>query len=191
MREFGITQISRGEILYPVQLSECMGEETPQTLAFIGSPDLLTRPLLALICSVKCPGSAILDAHEAAKKVTRSEWVVVSGFHSPMEKECFRILFRAKRPVIVCPARSLEGLRIPKEWREPIGARRMLLLSPFTTPHSRSTTRMAETRNLLVAAIADRIWIPYVDPGGKTEALADRVVAFDGLMEDVNAMIAF
>lgn len=36
---------------------------------------------------------------------------VVGGFQSPVEQECLEILLRGERPVIVCPARSVEDAR--------------------------------------------------------------------------------
>ena len=35
-------------------------------LALLGNPDLLGRPLLALFCSRRCPGSVILKTYDAA-----------------------------------------------------------------------------------------------------------------------------
>ena len=46
---------------------------------------------------------------------------VIGGFQSPMEKECLRILLRGDQPVVVCPARGIENMRIPREWREAAG----------------------------------------------------------------------
>jgi len=43
---------------------------------------------------------------------------VISGFHTPVEKECLRILLRGSQPVIICPARSIEGMRIPPTWKQ-------------------------------------------------------------------------
>jgi len=68
---------------------------------------------------------------------------VISGFHAPMDRECLRILLRGKQPIIVCPARSLEKLRFPANWREPIEAGRMLILSPSRegAPHFEGSRR--------------------------------------------------
>jgi len=35
---------------------------------------------------------------------------VISGFHTPAEKECLRILLRGAQPIIICPARSIEPI---------------------------------------------------------------------------------
>ena len=174
MEKMQIVTISAGDSDYPLRIRDRLGSDAPNSFATIGAAALLKQPLLALLCSVRCPGSAIVEAYEATKKVAQSEWVVVSGFHSPMEKECLRILLRAKHPVVVCVARTLENMRIPAEWREHIDASRMLLLSPFIKKYRRNTTTMAQTRNLVVSALAEKMWIPYAAPGSKTELLASK-----------------
>lgn len=175
MNNRSILKISAGDPHYPVRVTERLGESAPSALETIGSVALLQRPLLGLVCSVRCPGSAILEAYETAKRVVRSEWVVVSGFHSPMEKECLRIFLRAKHPVVVCPARSLDRMRIPAEWKDAIESGKLLVLSPFVRIR-RSTAQAAETRNMVVAALAERIWMPHAFPAGKTQALASSIL---------------
>ncbi len=100
---------------------------------------------------------------------------VISGFHSPMEQECLRLLLRGAQPVVVCLARSLQRLRIPAEWQHPIVDGRLLLLSPFDEKQRRATADLAHRRNRFVAAIADEVLIAYAEQGGRTEALAREV----------------
>jgi predicted Rossmann fold nucleotide-binding protein DprA/Smf involved in DNA uptake len=76
---------------------------------------------VALFCSARCPGDLILKAYDLAKKLRDDGVTVISGFHSPIEKECLRILLRGKQPLIICPARSLANLRVPTEWKRPRG----------------------------------------------------------------------
>jgi len=74
---------------------------------------LLKKTKLALFCSKKCPGQKILKAFDFARNLRDGQKTVISGFHSPIEKECLRILLRGKQPIIICPARSLEKMRVP------------------------------------------------------------------------------
>ena len=91
-----------------------------------------------------------------------------------MEKECLDILLRGTQPVVVCPARSLAGMRVPVAWRASLAKGRLLILSPFGGNERRATVDLAERRNELVAALADRIFVAYAEPGGKTEALVKK-----------------
>ena len=104
---------------------------------------------------------------------------VLSGFHSPVEKECLRILLRGKGRIIVCPARSIDGLRIPVAWRSPLEDGRLLILSPFEAKHRRLTVELAQRRNEFVIAMADEVFITHASPGGKLESLAKESVTSD------------
>lgn len=167
--------IPRGDDLYPSSLLFRLGKNAPASLTIIGSTDLLKVKSLALICSVRCPGSVILKTYELMKKLARARIPVVGGFHSPLEKECLEVYLRVKTPVVVVFGRDIGRLRIGKEWKEPLLDGRLLLVSPFTQGASRITTALAEKRNLIVAALADRVLIPFASPGSKTEALSSSI----------------
>lgn len=101
--------------------------------------------------------------------------IVISGFHSPVEKECLRILLRGKQPIIICPARALQKFRLPVEWRKALDATRLLILSPFEKYPRRPTTESARQRNELVAALADEVLIVHATPGGQIHQLLELV----------------
>lgn len=143
----------------------------PRALKALGSPDALSQPLLALFCSIKCPGNIILNAFDLMKELRDAGITVISGFHSPMEQECLEILLRGRQPIVICPARSIETMRIRREFRKPLAEGRLLFLSPFPKEQNRISARRAEVRNRLVAVLADRVFVPYASPGGKTERL--------------------
>jgi len=138
----------------------------------LGNLDALGGIKVALFCSVRCPGDGILAAYDSARRLRSQEATVISGFHSPVEKECLRVLLRGRQSVIICPARALDGMRIPKEWRMPLEQGRLLLLSPFENSPRRPTVETARKRNDMVAALADEALIIHVTPGGETERVA-------------------
>ncbi len=88
-----------------------------------------------------------------------------------MEQECLNILLKGKQPVILCPARSIENMRIKKAFKKPVEEGRFLILSPFSGNHNRISSGRADKRNHFAAAIADKIVIPYAAPESKTESL--------------------
>ncbi|MBK8537201.1 MAG: DNA-processing protein DprA [Candidatus Competibacteraceae bacterium] len=161
--------------LWPCQLSERLGDSAPRQLWAIGNLALLNAPKTALFCSARCPGDALLRAYDTAAQLRDQGQTVISGFHSPVEKECLRILLRGSPSLILCPARSLNGMRLPGVWRTALTSGRLLLLSPFeATPH-RPTLDSARCRNQLVAALADLCFIAHISPGGQMEALSARM----------------
>jgi hypothetical protein len=99
---------------------------------------------------------------------------IISGFHSPVEQECLRILLRGTPPIILCPARSLPQ-RLPEDWRAPLADGRLLILSAFTVAEKRVTTELATRRNALVAALVDEVYFAHITPGGQTEQLTHRL----------------
>jgi len=143
----------------------------------IGNAGLLDTPKLALFCSIKCPGELILKLFDFAKELRDEGVGVISGFHAPMDKECFDILLRGTGPIVWCPARSIEGMRLRPTYRKAIDDGRLLIVSPFPAKQRRMSTEKAEVRNHLVVSLADRVFVAYAAPGGKTEALCRGAVA--------------
>lgn len=134
--------------------------------------------MLAFFCSAKCPGRLILQSYDLAQLLRRSQYVVAGGFHTPMEKECLSILLRGPTPVIVCPARSIANMRLPQDWSGPMEEGRLLVLSPFDDKHKRVTAETSQARTEFVAAISRKVFMAHAAPGGKTEALARKVVGW-------------
>jgi predicted Rossmann fold nucleotide-binding protein DprA/Smf involved in DNA uptake len=159
---------------YPARLRERLGDAAPAQLSALGNLDLLTLPKTALFCSARCPGDAILRTYDQAARWRDTGRCVISGFHSPVEKECLRILLRGTSPVIVCPARGLPQ-RLPPAWQEPLATGRMLVLSAFPATETRVTAALATRRNEFAAALADEVWFAHITPGGQMDRLAQTV----------------
>ena len=64
-----------------------LGADAPPILTTLGNRDLLALPKTALFCSARCPGHVILTAYDQAAKWRDAGRCVISGFHSPVEKE--------------------------------------------------------------------------------------------------------
>ena len=177
-----VTSISQGENGYPVELVHYLGEQAPATITLRGNEDLWFRratPLLALFCSGKAPGSVILQLHDQAQQWRTAGVTIISGFHSPAEQEALVVLLRGPGAVIVCPARGIDRMRLKPEYKEPLAAGRLLLVSPFGEQVRRITTETAMERNRFVAALAEQILIAHAEPGSKTEQLALEVAGWE------------
>ena len=136
-----------------------------QTFSVIGNVCLLDRHLTGLLCSRKCPADKILEAHDQFKAwAANPETTIISSFHSPVEKECLRLLLKGRANIILCPAREIEHMQIPKDWKPALDSDRMLILSPFT--EKRTDARTTDRRNQLVVDLAEELHIPYASPTG-------------------------
>ncbi len=171
-------QVNAVTVPCPAPVAGFLGASAPPRVTAIGNLEILSRTKLALMCSVRCPGRIILRAYDLAQSLRQSDLAIVGGFHSPMEKECLDVLLRGPEPVIVCPAREVEGMRLPSEWHEPLEAGRLLVLSGFEAKADRVTAETAAERNRFVAALADALFVAHADPGGRTEALCRQAVAW-------------
>lgn len=169
-------RIARGATKYPAMLVSRLRDNAPEELIVLGNPDLLRTRRTALFCSTRTPGDAILRAHDAARRMRDDGVTVISGFHSPIEHECLRILLRGKQPIIVCPARAIDGMRVPTECRIAFDAGRVLYVSLFAGQPRRITADSALRRNEMVAALADDAYIAHVSPGGQTTRIADMLM---------------
>jgi predicted Rossmann fold nucleotide-binding protein DprA/Smf involved in DNA uptake len=168
-------RLARSDSAYPTSLLDRLREKAPKTLTAIGPIEYLAHRKTAFFCSARTPGEAILRAHDLARRLRDGGTTVISGFHSPIEKECLSILLRGKQPIIICPARAIEGMRIPTECRQAFDAGRILYLSPFVEKPRRVDRDSALYRNEIVAALADSVYLAHVQPGGDTERLSSLI----------------
>ncbi len=171
-----VVRIERDDLRLSTLFGRDPGQAAP-SLAAIGNLDLLNRRKLAVLCSVKCPGGVILQSYDLMQRLRQAGLAVVGGFQSPMEREWLAVLLRGPEPVVVCPARSIDGMRMPAEYREPLRDGRLLLLSCFPEGPDRPTVEMAVARNRFVAALADEVLVAHAAPGGKTEQFCLELLA--------------
>jgi predicted Rossmann fold nucleotide-binding protein DprA/Smf involved in DNA uptake len=170
-----ISWIHQGDPVYPSILPSIFGRDAPPRFATLGNLDILKQKPLALFCSVKCPGNLILQTYDLAQHLRQACVPVIGGFHSPMERECLTILLRGTQPVIVCPARSLQGMRVQAEYRQPLETGRLLFVSPFDGKDRRVTEETALFRNRFVGALADAIFVAHAEPHSKTEQFCHEI----------------
>jgi len=77
--------------------------------------------------------------------------------------------------VVVCPARGIGNMRIPRDWRDPLKEGRFLVLSPFPSNQRRPTAQLAARRSDHVSHLARRVIIVHAAPCGRTEAFAHKL----------------
>ena len=180
-----IQRITQTDPNYPKRLKDSLKTETPETIWTCGNIDLLPRTdtdfngnLWALFCSKKCPGELILKTHDLAQTFKERGIPTIGGYHSPIEQECLRVLLRGVQPILLCPARSIENMRIKLAWKDALGKKRLLILSPFESRYNRQTAALANQRNAFVAALADKICIAHAAEDSKTLEFAQMVIAW-------------
>jgi predicted Rossmann fold nucleotide-binding protein DprA/Smf involved in DNA uptake len=167
------TAINSTDPEYPRCLQARLAQDAPKSFNVLGDVALLLQRKTALFCSVRCPGDKILAAYDAARQLRDAGVTVISGFHSPVEKECLRILLRGNQPIVICLARAMDEIRLPAAWRGPLNADRLLLVSPFRKRPRRPTVESSQYRNKLVAALCDEVLIVHTEPGGNVAHISE------------------
>ncbi len=155
----------------PPALRRCAEAGGSSAVALQGNSDILDKRLISFFCSVRCPGDIILKTYDLARVLREADVTIVGGFQSPMEKEFLDLLLRGSASVVVCPARGLGNMRIPKSWKKPLDEGRLLLLSLFDDNIRRPTATIAARRNAYVVTLADCLLIAHAEKGGKIETL--------------------
>ena len=172
-----IIRMSFNDAWYQLNLKHYLGNWTPANITAKGNLEILQRKKLAVFCSVKCPGTLILQTYDLMRALRETGMVIVSGFHSPVEQECLHILLSGLQPLIICPARGIEKMRLTPAYKKLLSAGRLLLLSPFAEKHRRVSAQNSFLRNRFVCAVADEIFIPYAAPGSKTEKFCGEILS--------------
>jgi predicted Rossmann fold nucleotide-binding protein DprA/Smf involved in DNA uptake len=169
------TDLLPTDLNWPQRFTHRLSGSQPNMLRLIGPASHIATRKVALFCSAQTPGDAILRAFDAARNFRDKGITVISGFHSPIEKECLSILLRGKQPIIICPARAIETMRIPRELRTAFHQGRILFLSRFINEPKRVTKASAILRNDLAAALADEVYFAHIAPGGEAMRIGKKI----------------
>jgi predicted Rossmann fold nucleotide-binding protein DprA/Smf involved in DNA uptake len=120
----------------------------------------------------------IVKTYDIAQILRNAGMTVISGFHSPMERECLTILLRGTQPVIICPARNINKMRINREYKKHLNDGRLLFLSPFDENQRRISAKSSHYRNLFVAAMSAAVFVAHAEPSSKTEELCQQIISW-------------
>jgi hypothetical protein len=138
--------------------------------ATLGNKDILNLPKTAFLCSRQIPASVVLKCYDWAIAEREAGNCVISGFHSPLEKDVLHYLLKGTQPIIIALARGLK-IRVEAELKKPLDQGRLLIITPFEASVKRVTIATAAIRNRMMIEIADKVVVGYASPGGQLEQL--------------------
>ena len=133
---------------------------------YLGNEDLLDRYLVAFFASRLSTAEITERALQWATNICQTDKVVISGFHSPLEKEVLRVLIEHKHPVIIALGRALYK-RVPSNLQTAFDEGRLLFVS--FRGYSRHSWKSSEIRNWKAAGLADEV---YFTPFDQTSSLS-------------------
>ena len=122
---------------------------------YLGNTSLLDRYLVAFFASRSSTAEITERALQWATNICQTDKVVISGFHSPLEKEVLRVLIEHKHPVIIALGRALYK-RVPSNLQTAFDEGRLLFVS--FRGYSRHSWKSSEIRNWKAAGLADEVY---------------------------------
>lgn len=140
---------------------------------YLGNEDLLDRYLVAFFASREYSEEVAELAVHWAEEICQTDKVVISGFHSPLEKEVLRILLEHKHPVVVALGRALYK-RVPPNLQAAFDEVRLLFVS--FRGYSRHSSKSSEIRNWKAVGLADEV---YFTPFDRTSLLSTLHFTFE------------
>jgi predicted Rossmann fold nucleotide-binding protein DprA/Smf involved in DNA uptake len=170
-------RIHQQDSRYPAGIIPFLGDSAPQALWAIGNTYLLTGKSMALFCGTTCPNELAVHAYLFAQNLRHSTISLVSGFETPVEQECLKIALDSSEPLIICPARQIDNMRIPEEYKLALEMGRLLILSPYGDS-GRATAQRFRARDRLVAAIAGSVMAVYAESDHRSDEFFGEILAW-------------
>lgn len=142
--------------------------------SYLGNMDLLQRPKIAYFCSRNYAPKTVLASYDWA--TAQRDDVIISTFHSPLEKDVLHFLLKNHQPVIyVLPARMYK--RIPKDLQDAMNEQRLLLIS-FQSENIRMfSQKNANYAIRYILDAADEIVFGYIAPDSNNARLSESLRA--------------
>lgn len=124
-----------------------------------GNSELLDRELVAFFASRNSPPEALHLAQVWAHEISHSDRIVISGFHSPIERAVLEILLAEGCSVIVALGRGLYR-RIPQHLSSAYEEQRVLFIS--FRDHKRPSFNNSQLRNwAVVDLVSEVVFAPF------------------------------
>ena len=141
------------------RISKCSGLRFFMDLS--GNKGLLNRELVAFFASRNSLPEARNLARKWAYEISKTDKIVISGFHSPIEREVLEILLMKGVSVVVALGRSLYK-RIPQYLEDAYQQGRVLFIS--FRDYSRPSLNNSQLRNWAAADLAVEVVLaPFPD----------------------------
>ncbi len=133
-----------------------------------GNKDLLDRELVAFFASRKATPHDTQLALQWAESICQTNKVVISGFHSPLEKEILNYLLERKHPVIFALGRALYK-KVPPHLQSAFDEGNLLFIS--FRGYTRHSWDSAQQRNWLTADLASEVVFAPFDNSSQLSSL--------------------
>ena len=91
-------------------------------------------------------------------------------------RDCPCLLLRGEQLSVVCNARGIGNMRIPRDWHSTFNEGRFLVPSPFLATAQRPAPEFATQRRIdLMAGLAKRVFTAHAETGSEAKARLPQV----------------
>lgn len=139
--------------------------EHPEIKEWLGKSKILELPKTAFLCSRKISAQSVLKCYDWAIEQREEGSCVISGFHSPIEKDVFKYLAKGNQPIILALPRGLKK-RWEPDIKQLLDQNRLLIVTPFDKSVTRVTKETSSKRNEMMLELADEVMVGYMNPTG-------------------------
>ncbi len=175
---------------YPQKLIKRLGNKCPDRIYYSGPLKLLDHFTMAVICSDKSGGTALLETNQVLFTVREYQMNYIGGWHSVIETEIFRLsLFRKNTTTTLFSAKGLNKETFESflkdrfypplhefperdEYFRRAKNGELLMLSVSDPDETRQLRKNIMERNWLSCVLADIVFVPYGPKGSKTYTMA-------------------
>lgn len=143
-------------------------EERRMTPSYLGNMDLLKRDKVAYFCSRNYAPKAVLASYDWA--TAQRDKVIISTFHSPLEKDVLEFLLKNKQPVIYVRTKRIYR-RVPERFKEALDENRILFVSLFPDTVERDSVATAYQANRYILSQVSEVVFGSIEKGSNTEKI--------------------
>lgn len=142
---------------------------------YIGNINILSLPKIAFLSSRQISSASVLKCYDWATEQREKGTCVISGYHSPLEKDVLHFLLKGNQPVILVLGRAMYK-QLPVYLRSPLAENRLLIISPVPQSIHRQSSKTCTLRNKYITDIADEIVFGSLDEYGILYPLYQRAM---------------
>lgn len=179
---------------YPRRLRERLGAAAPARLYVSGPMSFLDRFTMAALSADAISGPELQAAHQILFTLREYDLNYIGPWHSVMETEIFRLALSRKNATLALfsakglKAETFESFLLDRffpplhefperdEYFRRAKDGELLMLSMAPPEQKRTLRQNVLARNLLCCALADLVFVPFVEKGSKTLSVVKKVV---------------
>ena len=137
-----------------------VADSKPPKLWCVGDQSILQKNLLGIISARRFDSDLSWKSVQLLQQLGSLENLAfISGWHSPLEKEAFRVVISLPASLVICVAKSLQRFAPSEEIKIRLNEGRSLLLTHCSPKAKRISREASLRRNQLVMGLAKALLV--------------------------------